>query len=289
MPGTAAGLHLNPRDPVASLYAAAGMDARNLHAYGGDWAKTLAAYNAGGGAVARYHGVPPFAETQAYVRKILGAAHADSGPPVPPGAPIANPGMSPQAATATQQTLNPAVMAALMGYLHHSEQTALEGRPPPGLDSVLPLLTGALPQPGPDASLGAAGGAAHPGQLLGVHGPVIGTPYSGSHTLYGNWQSDNAIDIKVPVGTPVYARESGVIDPARYGALTGSASDAHLQGLRLNLLGADPMYYAHLSRLVAQPGQHVSVGDLLGYSGSANGVNHLHFAVQHGDPRSFYS
>lgn len=78
MPTTAAGLGLNPHDPVASLKAAAQYDANNLNAYNGDYAKMLAAYNAGGGAVnnaVAAHGANWLAfmptETQNYVKNIL--------------------------------------------------------------------------------------------------------------------------------------------------------------------------------------------------------------------------
>ena len=74
MPGTAAGMGIDPTDPVASLKAAAQMDAQNLQKYGGDWGEALAAYNAGGGNVDKYGGIPPFAETQSYVNNILGGA-----------------------------------------------------------------------------------------------------------------------------------------------------------------------------------------------------------------------
>lgn len=74
MPGTAAGMHIDPTNPQQSLTAAAQLDAQNLAKYGGDYAKALAAYNAGGGNVDKYNGVPPFAETQSYVNTILGGA-----------------------------------------------------------------------------------------------------------------------------------------------------------------------------------------------------------------------
>ena len=43
-----------------------------LEQFGGKVSLALAAYNAGPGAVQRHGGVPPYAETRAYVAKILG-------------------------------------------------------------------------------------------------------------------------------------------------------------------------------------------------------------------------
>lgn len=88
MPATAAGLNppLNPRDPVASLKAAAQYDANNLQTYNGDYAKMLAAYNAGNGAVntaVAAHGsnwlsyMPT--ETQNYVKAIMANQTAGTG------------------------------------------------------------------------------------------------------------------------------------------------------------------------------------------------------------------
>jgi Transglycosylase SLT domain len=50
-PGTAAGLGINPFDPLAALNAAAHLMANYAHNYGGDYAKALAAYNGGSGTV----------------------------------------------------------------------------------------------------------------------------------------------------------------------------------------------------------------------------------------------
>jgi hypothetical protein len=62
---------VDPRDPYASLDYAANLMKSNLTKYQGDYAKALAAYNAGSGAVDRFGGVPPFEETQRYVSTIL--------------------------------------------------------------------------------------------------------------------------------------------------------------------------------------------------------------------------
>ena len=76
MPGTAASLGVtNPLDPAQSIDAGARYLRQQLDAFGGDVQKALAAYNAGPGAVKRYGGVPPYAETQNYVRQVM--AYAD--------------------------------------------------------------------------------------------------------------------------------------------------------------------------------------------------------------------
>ena len=71
MPSTARQLNVkNPFDPQQNVDAGVRHLKSLLESYGGDVNLTLAAYNAGQGAVARNNGVPRFAETQDYVRKI---------------------------------------------------------------------------------------------------------------------------------------------------------------------------------------------------------------------------
>lgn len=142
---------------------------------------------------------------------------------------------------------------------------------------------------GPDAAKGADGapGVAKGGHIkggsypLGATGDLIGTPGVGTHTL-GNWQSDNAVDLGVPEGTPVRAVVDGEI-----GSQIGSlGSGGQFAGLRVYVNGGgNSYYYAHLSKLAVKAGQKVKKGDIIGYSGSANGVAHLHLASQNGDPR----
>jgi hypothetical protein len=71
MPSTARELKVkNPFDPAQNVDAGVRHLKQLLENYGGDVNLTLAAYNAGSGAVARSAGVPRFAETQNYVRRI---------------------------------------------------------------------------------------------------------------------------------------------------------------------------------------------------------------------------
>ena len=82
MPGTAAGLGVSDvTDPLQSLEGGAKYLKQQLDAFGGDVTKALAAYNAGPGAVQRYGGVPPYAETQGYVQKVQAFAAAYRGTP----------------------------------------------------------------------------------------------------------------------------------------------------------------------------------------------------------------
>lgn len=70
MPETAAGLGVNPYDWQQNIEGAVMYLAQMLGKFGGDIDKALAAYNAGPYAVQQYGGVPPYAETQAYVKAV---------------------------------------------------------------------------------------------------------------------------------------------------------------------------------------------------------------------------
>lgn len=82
MPGTAKSLGVkNAYDPEENIMGGAKLLASHLRKYNGNVTLALAAYNAGSGAVDKYHGVPPYGETQNYVKRIL--QYYDSGTDAP--------------------------------------------------------------------------------------------------------------------------------------------------------------------------------------------------------------
>ncbi len=71
-PGTAAGLGVaNAYDPAQNIWGGTRYIRGLLDRFHGDLRLAVAAYNAGPGAVEKYGGVPPYAETQAYVENVL--------------------------------------------------------------------------------------------------------------------------------------------------------------------------------------------------------------------------
>lgn len=72
MPETAEELGVeNPYDPYENIMGGAKLISKLLDKYDGDIALAAAAYNAGSGAVAKYGGIPPYEQTQNYVKKVL--------------------------------------------------------------------------------------------------------------------------------------------------------------------------------------------------------------------------
>lgn len=157
--------------------------------------------------------------------------------------------------------------------------------------AATPAARPAGPQTGSQAPLGGSQAGTF-GYPLGKRGKIIGTPYQGTHgkgfNAHGgsdNWESENAVDISVPVNTPVYAVADGVI-----GNQIGSlGSGGRFAGQRVHLqTGGNEFYYAHLSRLNVKAGERVRKGQLIGWSGAANGVAHLHLASAKGNPDNLF-
>jgi len=78
MPATAAIYQLNQDqfDPRRNMEAGVRHIKELLGRYDSDKELSLAAYNAGEGAVAKYEGIPPYPETTAYVKKVIRLYHA---------------------------------------------------------------------------------------------------------------------------------------------------------------------------------------------------------------------
>lgn len=77
MPGTASYLGVNDStDPEQNVFGGTKYLRQMLDMFNEDISLALAAYNAGPGNVKKYDGIPPFSETQNYVKKVTGSYNA---------------------------------------------------------------------------------------------------------------------------------------------------------------------------------------------------------------------
>ncbi len=85
MPATAAACHIQSAfDPHENVECGAAYLAQMLARFKDNVSLAVAAYNAGPNAVARYHGIPPFPETQAYVSRVIDLYVSAGATPLPP-------------------------------------------------------------------------------------------------------------------------------------------------------------------------------------------------------------
>lgn len=105
-----------------------------------------------------------------------------------------------------------------------------------------------------------------------------------SHT---DAQNKYAVDIVMPIGTPVYAAKAGMVVEVEndfFKSGTNKAYGAEANSIRILHDDGSMSIYAHLELEKAQvfPGLRVTAGQLIGYSGNTGFSSgpHLHFAVQ---------
>ena len=100
----------------------------------------------------------------------------------------------------------------------------------------------------------------------------------------GNWQSDNAWDLKAPIGTSVYSYTKGTVTKVRQ-----SPGSTKIFGTQVTVNGEDGypnIFYTHLEDVKLTTGSKVNVGDFIGKitRWPANpGNSHVHIGLQTGD------
>lgn len=114
----------------------------------------------------------------------------------------------------------------------------------------------------------------------------ISQAFGGSYS-HTDEQNKYAVDIVMPIGTPVHAARSGIVLEAEddfYKGGTNKAYSSEANNIRILHDDGSMAIYAHLELEKAQvyPGLAVTAGQLIGYSGNTGFSSgpHLHFAVQ---------
>ncbi len=93
-----------------------------------------------------------------------------------------------------------------------------------------------------------------------------------------NGQGHNGVDFRASIGTPVKATLDGTVQEINQGAVKNCQYGKWVLVKHNNGLTS---LYAHLSSIAVSPGQHVSTGSILGYSGDTGYATgpHLHLTV----------
>ena len=121
------------------------------------------------------------------------------------------------------------------------------------------------------------------GQVIqGGNGRLIWPTAGGrvSRGFTGQYPSHNGVDIAAPIGTHIYAADSGVVTKALY---TNVGYGVYLEIEH----GGYQTLYGHCSRLLVSVGQQVTQGQVVAYMGSTGNStgSHLHFEVKRGSYR----
>jgi murein DD-endopeptidase MepM/ murein hydrolase activator NlpD len=99
---------------------------------------------------------------------------------------------------------------------------------------------------------------------------VRSDPFRGRAAMHGG------VDLAGPTGTPIYATADGIVGRSEWnsGGYGNLVEINHGRGIQTR--------YGHLSRLIAEPGQRVRRGDLIGLMGSTGRStgSHLHYEVR---------
>lgn len=94
------------------------------------------------------------------------------------------------------------------------------------------------------------------------------------HPISGKWKGHTGVDLSAPIGTPVRAAASGVIQKA-------SKYSGYGKYINIKHTASINTAYGHLSRISVRPGQHVHQGQIIGYTGNSGHSTgpHLHYEV----------
>lgn len=94
--------------------------------------------------------------------------------------------------------------------------------------------------------------------------------------IYGTMKFHEGMDFSAPAGTPVYATADGTVTQARWNSGYGNMVEIN-HGYNYTTR------YAHLSKIIANPGQAVKRGDLIGLVGNTGKStgDHLHYEVRY--------